>query len=106
MSKGMIGVVGSGMILASFVVSVILFNGVLHGNIIQSTAFDFITVGKLSIPFAFQVDQLTSIFLLIITGVGFLIHLYSTVYMHNERTEHFGRYFAYLNLFVFSMLLL
>ncbi len=45
-------------------------------------------------------------FLLIITGVGFLIHVYSTSYMHEEKTEHFGRYFSYLNLFVFSMLLL
>ena len=63
-------------------------------------------LAHLSIPFAFQIDQLSSIFLLIITGVGFLIHVYSTSYMHEEKTEHFGRYFAYLNLFVFSMLLL
>ncbi|HEX2630063.1 MAG TPA: NADH-quinone oxidoreductase subunit L, partial [Chitinophagaceae bacterium] len=56
--------------------------------------------------FAFKVDQLSSIFLLIITGVGFLIHLYSTSYMHEEKGEHYGRYFSYLNLFVFSMLLL
>ena len=60
----------------------------------------------LNIPFAFQVDQLSSLFLLIITGVGFLIHVYSTSYMHEEKHEHFGRYFSYLNLFVFSMLLL
>ncbi|WP_431213730.1 NADH-quinone oxidoreductase subunit L [Puia sp. P3] len=70
------------------------------------TLFDFITVGKLSIPFAFQVDQLSTLFLLIITGVGFLIHLYSTSYMHEEEAPHFARYFSYLNLFVFSMLLL
>jgi NADH-quinone oxidoreductase subunit L len=68
--------------------------------------FDFISAGKLSIPFAFQIDQLSSLFLLIITGVGFLIHVYSTSYMHEEKPEHYGRYFAYLNLFVFSMLLL
>src|SRR5205085_7352910 len=68
--------------------------------------FDFINVGSLRIPFAFQIDQLSSLFLLIITGVGFLIHVYSVAYMHEEKTEHFGRYFSYLNLFVFSMLLL
>src|SRR5690606_14060413 len=68
--------------------------------------FNFIRVGDFSIPFAFKIDQLSSLFLLIITGVGFLIHVYSTSYMHEEKTEHFGRYFAYLNLFVFSMLLL
>src|SRR5205085_1382855 len=68
--------------------------------------FDFIKVQSFTIPFSFQVDQLSSLFLLIITGVGFLIHLYSTSYMHNEEAHHYGRYFAYLNLFVFSMLLL
>jgi NADH-quinone oxidoreductase subunit L len=68
--------------------------------------FDFINIPSLKIPFAFQIDQLSSIFLLIITGVGFLIHVYSTAYMHEEKREHFGRYFSYLNLFVFSMLLL
>jgi len=52
------------------------------------------------------VDQLSVLFLLIITGVGFLIHLYSTAYMHEEEAPHFARYFSYLNLFVFSMLLL
>lgn len=68
--------------------------------------FDFISVHSLRVPFAFQIDQLSAIFLLIITGVGFLIHVYSTSYMHEEATEHFGRYFSYLNLFIFSMLLL
>jgi NADH-quinone oxidoreductase subunit L len=63
-------------------------------------------VDTLRIPFSFQVDPLSSLFLLIITGVGFLIHVYSTAYMHEERRDHFARYFAYLNLFVFSMLLL
>ena len=70
------------------------------------TFFDFIKTGKLQIPFAFQVDQLSSLFLLIITGVGTLIHLYSTAYMNEETTPDFARYFAYLNLFIFSMLLL
>jgi NADH-quinone oxidoreductase subunit L len=52
------------------------------------------------------VDQLSVLFLLIITGVGFLIHLYSTSYMYEEKAPQFARYFSYLNLFVFSMLLL
>jgi len=68
--------------------------------------FDFIKAGGLNIPFSFQVDQLSVLFLLIITGIGSLIHIYSTAYMHEESTPHFARYFAYLNLFVFSMLLL
>ena len=104
--KSMSGAIGSGAILISFIISVILFIDVKNGAVVNQQLFDFISVGKLSIPFAFQVDQLSSIFLLIITGVGFLIHVYSTAYMHNENSPHFARYFAYLNLFVFSMLLL
>ena len=104
--KGASGFIGSAAVLASFIVSVLLFNDVRNGTIHNATLFDFISVGNLSIPFAFLVDQLSSLFLLIITGVGFLIHLYSTAYMHEERKDHFARYFAYLNLFVFSMLLL
>ncbi|MGZ5218891.1 MAG: NADH-quinone oxidoreductase subunit L [Chitinophagaceae bacterium] len=106
LSKGMIGIIGSGTVLASFLISVWVFMEVKDGNTHIASYFNFISVGKLSIPFAFQVDQLSSIFLLIITGVGFLIHVYSTSYMREEKTEHFGRYFSYLNLFVFFMLLL
>ncbi|RYG51232.1 MAG: NADH-quinone oxidoreductase subunit L [Chitinophagaceae bacterium] len=106
LSKSAIGIIGSGAVLASFVVSVWIFLQVKGGNTFVANYFDFISAGKLSIPFAFQIDQLSSLFLLIITGVGFLIHVYSTSYMHEEKTEHFGRYFSYLNLFVFSMLLL
>ena len=106
LSKGLTGIIGSGSILGSFILSVMAFMQVRAGNIAVVEYFDFINVGSLNIPFAFQVDQLTSIFLLIITGVGFLIHVYSTSYMHDEKPHHFARYFAYLNLFVFSMLLL
>jgi NADH-quinone oxidoreductase subunit L len=106
LSKSLISIIGSGMVLASFVVSILLFLEVKQGNTYVANLFDFISAGKLSIPFAFQIDQLSSLFLLIITGVGFLIHVYSAAYMHEERNEHYARYFSYLNLFVFSMLLL
>ncbi len=106
LSKPMIGTVGSGSVLLSFVVSIWIFFQVKAGNTFVAEYFDFISVGKLHIPFAFQIDQLSSLFLLIITGVGFLIHVYSTAYMHEEEPPHFARYFAYLNLFIFSMLLL
>ena len=108
MSKSLIGIIGSGVILASFAVSLGIFFEVKQPGFTTQiiTLFDFINVKSLHIPFAFQVDALSSLFLLIITGVGFLIHLYSTAYMHDEEPQHFGRYFAYLNLFVFSMLLL
>ncbi len=108
LSKSVIATIGSGVILASFVFSLILFLDVRGGQTGSGVVhyFDFIRVGNIHIPFDFQVDALSSIFLLIITGVGFLIHVYSASYMHSEPTEHYGRYFAYLNLFVFSMLLL
>ena len=102
----MVSVIGCGTVLASFVLSSWVFMEVKGGNTHIAQYFDFISVGSLKIPFAFQIDQLSSLFLLIITGVGFLIHVYSTSYMKEEKTEHFGRYFSYLNLFIFSMLLL
>src|SRR6476646_7019815 len=106
LSKPMTSVIGSGSVLASFVISVVLFLDVKNNGATVATYFNFIDVADFKIPFAFQIDQLSSLFLLIITGIGFLIHLYSTAYMKEEEPQHFGRYFAYLNLFVFSMLLL
>jgi NADH-quinone oxidoreductase subunit L len=106
LSKQLIGIIGSGSMLASFVVSLLVFFDVKNGGGATVQLFNFIHVGSLVIPFEFLVDPLSSLFLLIITGIGFLIHLYSTAYMHEEEPMHFGRYFAYLNLFVFSMLLL
>jgi NADH-quinone oxidoreductase subunit L len=102
----MISIIGCGVILAAFVMSIWVFMEVKGGNSHVAQYFTFLSVGKLNIPFSFQIDALSSLFLLIITGVGFLIHVYSTSYMHEEKPEHFGRYFSFLNLFVFSMLLL
>ncbi len=106
LSKSMISVIGCGTILASFIMSIWVFIQVKNGNSHVAEYFNFISVGKLVIPFAFQIDALSSLFLLIITGVGFLIHVYSTSYMHEEKPDHFGRYFSFLNLFVFFMLIL
>jgi NADH-quinone oxidoreductase subunit L len=107
MPKVLAGVIGCTAILASFIVSLGIFFEVkdpsFHGPVIVHL-FDFIQSGRLYIPFSFQVDALSALFLLIITGVGFLIHVYSTSYMSHD--EGMVKYFAYLNLFVFSMLLL
>lgn len=107
-SKTLSGIISSLTVLASFVVACIVFSDVRTTGFTPQTihVFDFISAGTLHIPFDFYIDQLTSVFLLIITGVGFLIHVYSTAYMHEETNEGFARYFAYLNLFVFMMLLL
>ena len=106
LSKTLIGIIGSGVVLASFIVSLVLFFAVKsHGGFVVDY-FNFINIESLKVPFAFQIDALSSLFLLIITGVGFLIHVYSTAYMNEEEPQHYARYFAYLNLFIFSMLLL
>jgi NADH-quinone oxidoreductase subunit L len=106
LSKTLVGLIGSGVILASFLISVFAFLQVKSGNTAVITFFKFINTDSLHINFAFQIDQLSSLFLLIITGIGFLIHVYSTSYMHDEEPKDFAKFFAYLNLFIFSMLLL
>lgn len=106
LSKGLVGTIGSGVVLGAFAISLGIFFE-LQGQTEKSVTidlFNWISAGKLSIPFSFLIDPLSSLFLLIITGIGFLIHLYSTGYMHDD--EGFSRFFAYLNLFVFFMLLL
>ena len=105
LSKTFIGTLASGSVLLSFVVSVLVFTTQLHGgNAVIVPVFDWIKAGDLSVSISFLVDPLSSIYLLFITGVGFLIHVYSTGYMHDD--EGFNRFFAYLNLFVFFMLIL
>ncbi|MBS1655574.1 MAG: NADH-quinone oxidoreductase subunit L, partial [Bacteroidetes bacterium] len=105
LSKALIGIIGSGVVLASFVVSVMCYTSNDFSGV-PIYYFDFIKIPTLTVEFTFQLDQLSNLFMLIITGVGFLIHVYSTSYMREESAEHYGRYFSYLNLFVFSMLLL
>ena len=106
LSKSMSGIIGSGVILASFILSVLVFVQVKNGGDVNIVYFDFIRIETLKIGFEFKLDPLSSLFLLIITGVGFLIHVYSTAYMHDEPAKDFAKYFSFLNLFVFSMLLL
>jgi NADH-quinone oxidoreductase subunit L len=106
LSKTLSGIIGSGVILLSFIISLYVFFSVKGGNTHVAHYFNFINIESLKIGFDFQIDQLSAIFLLIITGVGFLIHVYSTSYMHEEDSKDFAKYFSYLNLFVFSMLLL
>jgi NADH-quinone oxidoreductase subunit L len=106
LSKSQVSIIGCGVVLASFVLSIWAFVQVKNGNAHTISYFNFLSVQSLRVPFAFLIDQLSAVFLLIVTGVGFLIHVYSASYMHEETKEHFGRYFSYLNLFIFSMLLL
>jgi NADH-quinone oxidoreductase subunit L len=99
------GWLASGTVFLSFVLSVLIFlhlaKGVPPSSIVIA---DWIKVGNLSIPFEFYLDQLTSFMLLIITGVGFLIHVYSIGYMHGD--EGYNRFFSFMNLFIFFMTIL
>lgn len=105
-SKKVIAYKATGYIVASFIASIFAFLYVQEHGAVTVHYFDFINTDTVKIPFDFKVDALSSLFLLVITGVGSLIHLYSTAYMKEELAPHYARYFSYLNLFIFSMLIL
>lgn len=106
LSKSVVGFIGCGSVFGAFVIAVGIFITLIGqtDKSITIDLFSWITAGKLSIPFSFLVDPLSSLFLLIVTGIGFLIHVYSVGYMSHD--DGFARFFAYLNLFIFFMLLL
>jgi len=103
-----IGTIASAAIGFSFIVSVTIFFQVLQlpasERSISRTIYTWIQTGDFQVNISFLIDPLSLVMLLVVTGVGFLIHVYSIGYMHGDRS--FARYFAYLNLFTFSMLLL
>ena len=90
----------------AFLQSLVLFFEMqaADGHQLVETLYTWMATGAFQVDVAFQVDQLSGLYLLIITGVGFLIHVYSIGYMGHE--EGYYRYFAYLNLFIFFMLVL
>ncbi len=99
------GLIASSTILLAFFISIILFFEAKElGTPHIQHLFSWISFGALDIPFAFQIDQLSALMLLVVTGVGALIHIYSIGYMKED--EGFNKFFAYLNLFVFFMLIL
>src|SRR6188768_1377362 len=73
---------------------------------INQTLFTWITAGDFSLDLALRLDALSAVMILVITGIGSLIHLYSTSYMHEETGPGVARFFSYLNLFCFFMLML
>jgi NADH-quinone oxidoreductase subunit L len=73
---------------------------------IVQTLYTWITAGDFSLDLSFRLDALSAVMVLVITGIGSLIHIYSTAYMHEETAPEYARYFSYLNLFVFFMLML
>ncbi|MDQ6709014.1 MAG: NADH-quinone oxidoreductase subunit L [Candidatus Dormibacteraeota bacterium] len=98
------GWVGAGSIGLAFVFALAILTQVIGGGHMDQTYFTWWSSGLFNVPFNLYVDQLSTLMILVITGVGFLIHAYSIGYMAADRGV--SRFFAYMNLFVFAMLLL
>ncbi len=107
-SKSFTSFFGVVSVLFSFLTASLVFWELLsrpvHERFLHQTLFSWMAVNGFSVSFSFQVDQLSGLMMMIVTGVGFLIHVYSIGYMHHDRA--YWRYFAYLNMFVFFMLTL
>ena len=103
--KTLVGGLATVVVFVSFLLSVNLFLGFeADGAPIIAKAFEWFTVGGVQVNFGFQIDQLSLMMMMIVTGIGSLIHLYSIGYMSHDKG--FYKFFTYLNLFIFSMLLL
>jgi NADH-quinone oxidoreductase subunit L len=95
---------------ASLVVSmaavVALVQHAPDARIIDQSVYDWIASGDLDVPLAFRLDPLSAVMILVVTGIGFLIHVYSAAYMEEETPSEYARYFSYVNLFASFMLVL
>ncbi len=106
-AKRAVSTVGVSVLVASFVVAVVVVRAVAAGSPEDPwvlTYWSWMPAGSLQVAFALQVDQLSSVMMLVVTGVSALIHIYSIGYMGED--PGYARYFSYLNLFVFFMLVL
>ena len=105
LGKSFVSAVGCGLPLVAFALSVKCFVDLLAtGTPRIETAYTWATIGEWSFEIAFYFDRLAAVMALVVTGVGSLIHIYSTGYMKDD--PGYARFFAYLNLFLFFMLLL
>jgi NADH-quinone oxidoreductase subunit L len=108
--KASAGRLACAAMIGSFVVSLVAVSRLLalepESRAIGQSLFTWITSGDFSVPFALRLDPLASVMILVVSGIGSLIHVYSTAYMHDESGPEFARYFSYLNLFAAFMLVL
>ena len=103
--KALVGGLATLVVFAAFLISVSIFIGFpADGTPVIVKAFEWFTIGGIQVNFGFQIDQLSLMMMMIVTGIGSLIHLYSIGYMSHDKG--FYKFFSYLNLFIFSMLLL
>ncbi|HXI21433.1 MAG TPA: NADH-quinone oxidoreductase subunit L, partial [Gemmatimonadales bacterium] len=109
-ATGLISTIGAGVLVLAFGVGLYLFRSLVPvweaspDRVVLVKLWSWLPVGSLTIDFAFLLDQLSMVMLLVVTGVGSLIHLFSIGYMKAD--EGYARYFAYLNLFIVFMLIL
>jgi NADH-quinone oxidoreductase subunit L len=110
LAKSTSGALASAAMAASFAASAIVVWRLLalpsDARAISGTLFTWITSGDLNVAFTLRLDPLSALMILVVTGIGTLIHVYSTAYMHEETDAEFARYFSYLNLFAAFMLVL
>jgi len=110
--KAMSGGLASIVMLGSFVVSVVSVWQLVgiapeaRASLAPQVVYTWIESGDLKVDLGFRLDQLSAVMILVVTGIGSLIHIYSTAYMHDETDSEFARYFSYLNLFAAFMLVL
>lgn len=102
MERGLINVVALGSVFGAFLLTVVATVTLERVGVpLQEIAWRWMATDRYAIDLAFRFDRLTASLLLAVTGVGFLIHVYSTEYMHDDAS--YFRYFGYLNLFIFAM---
>ena len=111
LTKGVSGAVACLAILGAFGVSVASAFRLLAlepgpGRVIDEGLYTWIAAGSFHAELAFRLDPLSMLMILVVTGIGSLIHIYSTAYMHEETSGEYARYFSYLNLFASFMLVL
>jgi NADH-quinone oxidoreductase subunit L len=109
-SKPVSGGVACAAMFAAFGLSVAsvapLFSMAPEARFVRQTVYTWIASGSFEAPLALYLDPLSAVMILVVTGIGSLIHIYSTAYMHEESDREYARYFSYLNLFAAFMLLL
>ncbi|MBW4359258.1 NADH-quinone oxidoreductase subunit L [Flavobacterium taihuense] len=105
LGKSVSGIIGTLSVVISFIVTVSFFLQINQTKqAINIQLFDWIQISNFHVSFGFLLDQLSILWLLFVTGIGSLIHLYSISYMHDDEKIH--SFFAYLNLFIFFMITL
>ncbi|MEA1980463.1 MAG: NADH-quinone oxidoreductase subunit L [candidate division Zixibacteria bacterium] len=107
-SRTLSGIIASGMVGLSFIVSLMLFFDLkalpADSRVMEQVLFTWINSGSFHVNFGLLLDPLSAVMILVVSGVGFLIHVYSIGYISHDKC--YGRFFTYMNLFTFSMLTL